>query len=125
VQDFAGQQSDIIYLISTAQAIHQANIPFVFTDRHAKLFYANFYSELRDLSNIDWELIESKIWHNTPALFDRKERKQAEFLVYQHLPTDLVLGITCYNTGILRTIEQILQENASSIPVRAHASWYY
>ncbi len=125
VPDYLGEQSEIIYLVSTAQSVQQAGIPFVFTDRHAKLSFAQFRSDLNDLSIVDWDVIRSDVWYNTPREYDRKEKKQAEFLVHQNLPIELILGIACHNAEILRIIEEVLQRNASTIPVRTKREWYY
>ena len=125
VPDFAGDQSEIVYLVSRAQEIEGAKIPFVFTDRHAKLDFAQFGNSLSELTIVDWDVIASDIWSNTLALYDRKEKKQAEFLVYQQLPIGLVRGIVCQNKTILRIIEQTIQQSGVSLAAKCIPDWYY
>ncbi len=125
VPDYTGGQGEIIYLVSSAQDVAQANIPFVFTNRHSKIGYAEFRNNLKDLSIIDWDVIKGERWNNTPTEYDRQEKKQAEFLVHQRMPIELVRGIACFNDKIFHIIQQTLLENNKTIPVRKMPSWYY
>ncbi len=125
VPDYTGDQSEIIYLVTSVEKIGQANLNFVFTDRHAKLNIANFYNRVADLHDVDWNVIKSDRWNNTKSDFDRQERKQAELLVHQHVPIDVMLGIACYSDTILRIISQQIQQASLAIPTAIRRTWYY
>lgn len=62
---------------------------------HAKRSLAGFYREDKDFDKIDWEVVRAKKWNNTPEYLDRKDRKQAEFLVRYHVPVSCItwLGV--------------------------------
>lgn len=79
-------QRPILHLVSSVQRVKAAGLKFVFTDRHAVVRYAAFLSRLDDLSRLDWEAIGARKWVNTEEHPDRKEKKQAEFLVYGRFP---------------------------------------
>jgi hypothetical protein len=44
---------EILIFVSSLRKLTELGLPFVFTDRHAYLKAANFYSDLADLENID------------------------------------------------------------------------
>ena len=52
-------QEEIIYLVTSVQIISSLGCPFVFTDRHAKLDYAQFFQNIEDLDKLDWGLIRT------------------------------------------------------------------
>jgi hypothetical protein len=42
----------------------------------------DFYDDLNDLKEVDWNVMTLRIWKDTNDDPDRKRRRQAEFLVY-------------------------------------------
>ena len=55
-------QRELIYLVSTAQAVQQAAHGFVFSDRHGLLALAEWRDDLADLSIVDWSAVKSRYW---------------------------------------------------------------
>src|SRR5271157_4019422 len=49
------RQQDIVHFATTAEAILEHGLAFVFYDYNATLDFANCYSDLRDLDKIDWD----------------------------------------------------------------------
>ena len=90
-------QSNIVYLVSTAQMIADAGIGFVFTDRHSLARVAEFKDRLDDLTMVDFTVAYAEYWRSTPDERDRQEKKQAEFLVHQTVPWELMTGIAVLN----------------------------
>ena len=87
VPTYQGGQEELVYMVSSVQRVVEAGLDFVFTDRHAVYRYAAFLTNLDDLREIDWRLMLATWWNNIlPEYPDRKERKQAEFLVYKFFP---------------------------------------
>jgi hypothetical protein len=82
-------QSSILYVVSSAQAVADAGQGFVFTDGHAIMAVTHFFSDLADLGKVDWKVMTSKMWNDTQKEPDRKRRRQAEFLVHDAYPFDL------------------------------------
>ena len=105
------RQDDIVHLVSNAQAIAALGLPFVFTDLHAALDYAHFFGALEDLKEIAWNLFYEapqfdgycQFWmsKHTPAKYaQRKEIRQAEFLVHERLPLAAITQIGVRNENM-------------------------
>ncbi len=117
-------QATVLHLVSTVQLIANANISFVFTDGHAIVAITNFYNRISDLENIDWDVMRSNYWSEVTD-FDRRRRRQAEFLVYQRVPQSLLMGIGVLNREIAEQARIILSRAGLDIPVRVRRNWYY
>lgn len=50
------RQEDIVHLVSTAEDVAAAGLPFVFSNYHAVLDFAEFFAQLASLDRIDWPL---------------------------------------------------------------------
>ena len=124
VPDYAGTQQEIIYLVSTAEHIHSLNIPFVFTDRHAYLQHKTIYNTLADLANLKWNVIRDDTWFQVYTAL-RKELKQAEFLVYEHLPVNALMGIVCHNEQIANFVQAAILQANLNLPVTVKPEYYY
>lgn len=126
VDGYNGGQQPIIHLVSEAYTIKASGLKFAFTDGHAIMAYSDFYQELSDLQSvIDWKLMKSKYWANTPDDPNRKWRRQAEFLVYEYCPWNLIQEIGVINSTIRQQIQQILTNFNLQTPVNIYSSWYY
>lgn len=121
--NYQGGQEPIIHLVSSVQDVVKAGLPFVFTDRHAVLSYASFFNCEQDLSQLDWQAIGALHW----AKKEVREKKQAEFLVWDHLPWDLIHKIGVINLKMKRAVLDVLAQ----FPQRPHPlvtverQWYY
>jgi hypothetical protein len=96
VKDYTGKQEEIIYLVTTAEKIAELKAPFIITDRHAYLAHKSVYNELQDLRKLSWDVITDDTWYYQYSDL-RKELKQAEFLIYRHVPVAALLGIVTHN----------------------------
>lgn len=124
VTDYVGIQEEVIYLISTAEQIQDLNIPFIFTDRHAYLQHKTVYNVLADLSRLNWGVIKDNTWYEVYTAL-RKELKQAEFLVYRHLPVNALLGIVCHNEEIANFALKAAHNRNLSLQVIVRPEYYY
>jgi len=88
--------SEIVIMVSSLPALAAQNIPFIFTDRHAYLQTAGYYSDLARLDCIAWELLRNRDFKRD--LYDpgKFERYQAEALAHRHLPVTALSGIMCH-----------------------------
>lgn len=118
-------QEDIIYLVSQAKFIKDAKIPFVFTSGHALTEYISFGDDLDKLNIVDWDIMRSQYWNNTPSDNDRQTRRMAEFLVHRHFPAQLITGIGVKSEQVASNVNEILNKLAKTIKVRILADWYY
>lgn len=126
-EDYQGNQEELVYFVSSVQSVDESGIDYVFTDRHGILVYTDFFTELDNLSKIDWRLMIATSWHEIAEYRDRKERKQAEFLVHRQLPWSLVGFVAVMNPRMKERVEEIFAEypSSDSRPVRIERDWYY
>ena len=118
-------QDPLVYLVSTAQAVAEADVPFIFTDGHATMNFTEFFEDLAELNRVDWKVMRDQFWNDTPEAPDRKRRRQAEFLVHRMFPNALIAGITVKNDGIKEQVLEIFQGEGVEVPVQIKPSWYY
>ena len=119
------RQNDIIFFVIHTETVAKAKLPFAFTDRHAVVSYAQFYNDLEKINNLDWQTIKLRYWANTPEDPDRKEKKQAEFLIYEKLPWEQIYGIAVNNEGTHTKVETILNGLQHKPIVKVKTEWYY
>jgi hypothetical protein len=119
-------QKDMIFFVSKPKIIHDSGVAYAFTDRHPIITYAEFSDDLDKLGEyLDMTSIKSRYWNNDAEHPDRKERKQAEFLVYQKVPLNLICGIVTIDEDVTSSVQSILSESDISIPVKPFGRWYY
>lgn len=87
--------SDIIVVVAALRRLASEDVEFVFTDRHAKLTTARFSRDLDDLDWIDWGILRRSDFAYDVDDPGKMERYQAEALVHQHLPIEVIEGIIC------------------------------
>ena len=126
VPGYVDGQAAMVYLVASAQAVAAAGCRFVFYDGHALARLSTCYDDLAQLSHVDWRAVSAKQW-STRSDPDLRRRKQAEFLVHEALPWDLIRGI-----GVLdATAEANVQALLAAAPPSLHRQiaqcpqWYY
>ncbi len=125
VSDCPGGEDSIIYLVSNTDLVSAGSCSWCFTDGHAVEEVTKFFASLSDLHRVDWGLIGNWSWKNTAKDNDRKRRKQAEFLVSQSFPWELVEMIGVKGIAQKEQMELALQGNDHCPPVIVERSWYY
>lgn len=125
VPNYTEGQPPLVYLVSTAQTVEAAGLPFAFTDGHATMAITEFFSDLARLDRVTWSVMNSTYWNDTPEHPDRKRQRQAEFLVHQIFPVSLVSEIAVFDAGIKSQVLEILQNSGLDVPVQVRTNWYY
>jgi hypothetical protein len=118
-------QDEIVYLVSSTEAVAALGLQFAFTDGHPIKEPRAFYADLQRLDQVDFSIMHSKYWNDTDQFPDRKRRRQAEFLVRHALPWHAiaVLGV---RTAAMATWIQTLIAPLPHRPVcEIHPEWYY
>jgi hypothetical protein len=110
-------QEEIVYIVSSVESIERENCEFIFSDKHAKKSMAKFYNRTQDLDKVDWDIVKKKVWHNTEDDQDRRDRKQAEFLVREQLPISAIDSIVVLTKPKEDYIQSILNKFNLNIPV--------
>jgi hypothetical protein len=125
VEQYREGQRPVVHLASSAESIAAAGLAFTFTEGHAELAYSSFYEDLADLDKVDWRVMKSNRWNDTLEDMDRKRRRQAEFLVHDFFPWELIMKIGVIDGDVAEQVNTILQGAAHQPAVIVKASWYY
>jgi len=125
VAGYSDGQKPIVHLVSSAEAVQEAGLPFVFTDGHAIMDLSDFFNDLNELPRVDWTVMRSRYWNDTVQDPDRCRRRQAEFLVHRSLPWDLIEEIGVMSQETKRGVDAILPEAGHRPRVVVRAGWYY
>jgi hypothetical protein len=125
VPGYTGGQDSIVYLTSTAEAIAKAGRKFVFTDGHGIMFITEFFDDLSKLTEVDWDIMRDTYWANTEEDGDRKRRRQAEFLVHEFCPWELIETIAVKNQAAHTQVSQLIGDLQHKPVVKVEGSWYY
>jgi hypothetical protein len=125
VQGYQGGQTPIIYLVASAERVAQSGLSFAFTDGHAEMDLSRFFTDLDDLAQIDWNMMQARYWNDTREDGDRKRRRQAEFLVHEFFPFSLVERVSTQNREMALNVSALLSPLAQKPGVQVEPSWYY
>lgn len=118
-------QENIVYICCKLDNIVKTCQDWCFTNGHAKATISDFYNDLTDLNQVDWNLVKEKMWANTDTDYDRIRRKQAEFLIKEYVPVNCIDGIGVYNERSKGIVETIINRLNLSIPVKIKNEFYY
>ena len=122
---YLGGQEEIIHLeadlTSVVQWADENQRRWAFTLSNAAANYAQFFSEWSQLDEIDWEAVASTDFRNE----DTKEAKQAEFLVHQSFPWQLVERIGVHSEAIAHKALTAMRAAAYKPELGIAEGWYY
>lgn len=119
------RNEEIVILVSSLPHIQKMGLPFVFTNAHAYPDWTNYYSDLAQLNEIDWGLLQRRDFKRDADDPRKMERYQAEALIHRHLPVQGILGIVCYTEALKQSIEQEIQARNLTLAVYARTEWYF
>lgn len=112
----------LMHFLTTVERLAEAGIPFVFTDRHAINQDCRFFNRLGDLEELEWS---TNLGRTRDARGEQaKLIRQAEFLVYNQVPLELIQEIILADAGRARSYSKILRDEGFRIGVRAAKQWY-
>lgn len=116
---------EIVILVSNLHRVQAMGLPYVFTDGHAYYAWTEFYTDLADLNQIDWPILQARDFRRDPNDPAKFERYQAEALVYQSCPVNALKGMVCYTENVKTVLDNWLQERQINMPVYARTGWYF
>lgn len=119
------RNEEIVIVVSSLHHVQGLGLPFLFTNAHALPEWTDYYSDLAQLSEIDWGLLQRRDFKRDADDPRKMERYQAEALIHQHLPVQGILGIVCYTDALKQSIEQEIQMRNLTLPVYARTGWYF
>ena len=123
VQKVANQ--DLLIFVSSLPLIASQGISFVFTNQHAYPPMAEYFASLDQLDRVDWPLLQSRDFQQDPEDPAKKERYQAEALIYQHVPLEALLGVCCYTEVVARELKAKTTQRRLVLKCAAQPSWYF
>jgi hypothetical protein len=94
---------------------------WAFSNGNAGTRYTQFFGDIRQLGQLDWEAIGATDWRD-PIV---RERKQAEFLVEQSFPWELVKRIGVIDAKVAESVTQVCNGALHRPEVVVEPNWYY
>lgn len=116
---------EIVILTSTLHVLKKKEVRFIFTDRHAYLKAARFFSDLAGLDEIDWTILQNRDFKKDADDLGKFERYQAEALIHKYLPCDGLLGMVCYSDSVAATLTALVQARGLDLQIAARRNWYF
>lgn len=116
--------TEIAILVTSLHELTKIGKPFVFSDRHAYLAHASLYSDLAELSKLDWKLFQSRDFKRDPNDPARFERYQAEALIHGSLPSSALTGIACYNAQQAAILSSEAAARDLPLKIVVKPEWY-
>ncbi len=121
--EYRGGQEPVIHLESDFyQVVDWAKNNkrrWAFTTSNAGSSYFKDYADLADLDKVDWHAVQARDWE------DCRDYKQAEFLVEQSLPWELVSRIGVRSQQVCEQVEALMQKSSHRLSVEVKPDWYY
>jgi len=111
-------EADLGHAVSWADA---NGVPWAFSDGNAGARYPAFYNRLEDLDALDWAAVSARDFRDP----DIKEGKQAEFLLYESFPWELVDRVGVNDMSMAEQVTRLLAGAGHRPRVAVERSWYY
>ena len=122
---YRGGQDPIVHLEADLQGVvawADANRrPWAFSLSNAGARYAQFRSRLTDLDQLDWDAIAATDFRARQV----KEGKQAEFLLYDVCPWELIGRVGVRSLATRARVEAALSGASHSPAISIQPGWYY
>jgi len=109
-------EADLNQVVQWADANHKR---WAFTSSNAGSCYFNDYADLNQLGEINWNVVLANRWAGN------QEDKQAEFLLEQSFPLQLVERIGVKSQAVYSQVHDILREAAHKPQCEIKPDWYY
>lgn len=130
------RQDDIAHMRSSLRAVLGSKLPFVFYDKNAAVFNARCFDDISQLGQIDWPLFFEhprkdgycQYWnsvHTNERYVSRMETRQAEFLIHQAFPLNLVEEVVVRTEATAEMVRELVHGAGWHVNVRAQPLWYF
>lgn len=120
---YRGGQSPIVHLEAdlrqTVAWADEHRKRWAFTTSNAGARYFDDYSDLACLDQIDWDAVQARDWAQ------HKEGKQAEFLIEESFPWNLVSRVGVRSRRVYDQAKSSLQFDKHRPRVEINRDWYY
>ena len=117
--------SDIAIMVSSLRGLADSGITALYTDRHAYLRTARFFSSLDHLHAISWGPLQRHDFSRDVDDPEKKEKYQAEALVHRHLLIEHLSEIACYSDEGRVFLEESRDELDLQLTITVRRRWYF
>lgn len=118
-------RSELCFLVSSLPHLVESQVRFLITDRHASLATARYFTDLGELSTLNWVDWQTRRFTKDPQNPEPFERYQAEALVHRHLPVAGLLGVVCHDRATHASIEADITSRSLALKLRIRPEWYF
>lgn len=122
---YSGGQEYILHLeadlLDSVAWANRQRSRWAFSLSNAGAYYAEFRGVLANLNEVDWEAVRSADFRD-PRI---KEGKQAEFLMHDFFPWDLVHRIGVRSNSVRQHVLHVLSGSPHQPLVEVIPDWYY
>jgi hypothetical protein len=125
VAGYDSGQDHVVYFVTDTDCLCKSGARYVFTDGHAIMFYSQYFNNIKDLSKLNWNYIQSRYWFDNEDYPDRKRQKQAEFLVYEKVDWNVIQCIVTINNEIKEKISNSIATCTHKPEILIKKDWYY
>jgi hypothetical protein len=94
---------------------------WAFTKANAGAVYREFFNDRADLSQVDWQAIDARNW----AAAEIREAKQAEFLMHNSFPWQLVRRIGVQSMATYAQVAAAIKGAQHQPKIEIKPDWYY
>jgi ssDNA thymidine ADP-ribosyltransferase, DarT len=126
---YRGGQAPIVHLESDLYAAvawaERNGRQWAFTLSNAGAFYFENRCHLEQLSDINWEAVQTNKWSGLGISGLIKEGKQAEFLLERSFPWFLVERIGVLGQGTAQQVANVIRQAAHRPRLEIKPDWYY
>jgi ssDNA thymidine ADP-ribosyltransferase DarT-like protein len=106
---------------ATVKWADQKSVKWAFSNINAGSYLADFYSDPEKLNKINWKAVEANDFHDMRI----KEGKQAEFLLYEFFPWNLIEKIGVSDLNISEKVKKMLEKVDEKPLISVEPFWYY
>lgn len=126
---YRGGQGPIIHLeadlYAAVQWMERNRKRWAFTLSNAGAYYFEDRCDLKQLHEISWDAVHAMKWSGPGVPDSLKEGKQAEFLVEEGFPWELVERIGVASQGIAQQVVRAMSRATHRPRVEVKPDWYY
>ncbi len=126
---YRGGQAQVLHLEADLRSVvawanaHKKRWAFTLTN--AGSYYFKDRNDLAQLSDIDWAAVQATQWSGNGISPDIREHKQAEFLLEERFPWELIERIGVLTAQMYSSVEQMIQLASHKPKVERLPNWYY
>jgi hypothetical protein len=122
---YHGGQRPILHLEADLPTVlrwaQRKDIRWAISDRNAGAYFAQFFADPQVLDNLDWNAIAATDFRDMRV----KEAKQAEFLIHESFPWDLIEEVGVFDGTIAAQVRDTLTASRHQPRISVQQAWYF